>query len=115
MSRCKTKDLSVERTASSSESDCVIGGAGFGIHVGRGGLGIHVGHYGGGGHGHGHGGHGQGHGGHGQGHCLPAHTWHDTSHFHHRPGYLQGHGGHFHYVPGGYQLHRSGHWHHNHR
>ncbi len=43
---------------------------------------------------------------------YPVHhqTWHDTSHYDYHPGGLQRHGNHFHYVPGHYDLHRTGHW-----
>lgn len=37
-------------------------------------------------------------------------TWHDTSHYDYHPPSLQRHRNHFHYVPGHYDLHRTGHW-----
>ena len=37
--------------------------------------------------------------------------WHDTSHLDYHPGSIQRHRLHFHYVPGHYDLHRSGHRH----
>ena len=38
-------------------------------------------------------------------------VWHDTSHLHYHPGGYVRHRGHFDYVPGHYDVHRSGHWH----
>jgi hypothetical protein len=43
-----------------------------------------------------------------------ADVWHDTSHLHYRPATFIRHGNHFDYVPGGYELHRTGHWDHVH-
>jgi hypothetical protein len=37
--------------------------------------------------------------------------WHDTSHLHYHPGSFQRHGNHYDFVPGHYDLHRSGHYH----
>lgn len=37
--------------------------------------------------------------------------WHDTSHYDYHPGSIQRHRLHFHYVPGHYDFHRSGHGH----
>ncbi len=51
-----------------------------------------------GGHGHG------GHGGHGR--------WHDTTHYDYHAPSLRWHGDHVDFVPGHYDLHRTGHWHH---
>ena len=45
------------------------------------------------------------HGGHG-----PHLDWHDTSHLHWRPAGAVRHGNHFDYVPGGWEVHRTGHW-----
>lgn len=46
---------------------------------------------------------------------YPAHrgvhsTWHDTSHLDYHGPSLVPHRGHFHYVPGHYDVHRTGHW-----
>jgi hypothetical protein len=38
-------------------------------------------------------------------------SWHDTSHFDYHPGYFAPHGNHFHYVPGHYHFHQTGHYH----
>ena len=38
-------------------------------------------------------------------------AWHDTTHYDYHPGGLVPHRGHFDYVPGHYDLHRSGHFH----
>ncbi len=38
-------------------------------------------------------------------------VWHDTSHLdYHRGGYVR-HGNHLDYIPGHYDVHRTGHWH----
>ena len=96
---------------------------GGGVHIGGGGISLHGGgaHWGGG-----HGGHwGGGHSGHwGGGHWggggivrpyVPAHTWHDTSHYDYHPGRVVRHGNHFDYQPGHYDWHQQGHIDHNHR
>lgn len=44
--------------------------------------------------------------------CYSAPRWHDTTHYDWHPGGWQRHGNHFDYVPGHYDLHRTGHWHH---
>lgn len=36
--------------------------------------------------------------------------WHDTSHYDYHPPELVPHGNHFHYQPGHYDLHQTGHW-----
>jgi hypothetical protein len=41
-------------------------------------------------------------------------VWHDTSHLHYRPSRLVLHGDHFHYQPGQYEVHHTGHWDHVH-
>ncbi len=42
-------------------------------------------------------------------------SWHDTSHLDYHGPSLVPHRGHFDYVPGHYDVHRTGHWdHHNH-
>ncbi len=46
---------------------------------------------------------------------LPAHTWHDTSHWDYIPGRYVPHGNHLDYIPGRRVWHRSGHVDHNHR
>lgn len=38
-------------------------------------------------------------------------VWHDTTHLDYHPGGFVPHRNHFHYVPGHYDVHRSGHWH----
>ena len=38
-------------------------------------------------------------------------VWHDTTHYDYHPGGYVPHGNHIHYVPGHYDLHRSGHYH----
>ncbi len=43
-----------------------------------------------------------------------ADDWHDTSHLHYRPARFLRHGNHFDYVPGRYEIHRTGHWDHVH-
>jgi hypothetical protein len=61
---------------------------------------------------------GYGHGGHGYGSYWGggwgAHSWHDTTHLDYHPGSFVPHYDHFDYVPGHFDIHRSGHWHHNH-
>lgn len=57
----------------------------------------HIGH----GHGHGHG-WGRGYG----------RVWHDTSHLHYHSGGLVPHYDHYHYVPGHWDVHHTGHWDH---
>jgi hypothetical protein len=37
--------------------------------------------------------------------------WHDTSHWDYHPAQIVPHGNHFHYVPGHYDYHQTGHWH----
>jgi hypothetical protein len=37
-------------------------------------------------------------------------VWHDESHLHYRPSRLVQHGNHFHYEPGQYEVHQTGHW-----
>jgi hypothetical protein len=39
-------------------------------------------------------------------------VWHDTTHYDYHPGQVVPHGNHLDYVPGHYDLHRSGHWDH---
>lgn len=39
-------------------------------------------------------------------------TYHDTSHYDYHPTSIQRHRNHYHVVPGHYDLHRTGHWHH---
>ena len=108
MARVKTLDLAIERTATSDQCDRVVGGGGFGISVG--GTSVYVG----GAHGY----RGQGHGNYGGygygGYRQPAHSWHSTTHYDYHSGQLNRHGNHFHYQPGHYDRHRTGHWHHNH-
>ena len=38
-------------------------------------------------------------------------TWHDTSHWDYHPSHIVPHRNHFHYVPGHYDYHQTGHWH----
>jgi hypothetical protein len=38
-------------------------------------------------------------------------VYHDTTHYDDHPPSVYRHGSHYHYVPGHYDLHRSGHWH----
>ena len=38
--------------------------------------------------------------------------YHNTTHYDYHPGGVVRHRNHFHYVPGHYDLHRTGHWHH---
>ena len=38
-------------------------------------------------------------------------TYHNTSHYDYHPGGFQQHGNHFHYVPGHYDFHQTGHYH----
>jgi hypothetical protein len=38
------------------------------------------------------------------------HHWHDTTHYDYHPGGYVPHFNHYHYAPGHYDLHRSGHW-----
>jgi hypothetical protein len=38
-------------------------------------------------------------------------TFHNTSHYDYHPAHLQQHGNHFHYVPGHYDYHQTGHYH----
>jgi hypothetical protein len=40
--------------------------------------------------------------------------WHDTSHYDYHPGEFIRHRNHYHYVPGHYDFHPSGHWDHYH-
>jgi hypothetical protein len=40
-------------------------------------------------------------------------TWHDTTHLDYHPGEFRRHRGHYHYVPGHYDVHEEGHWHHD--
>lgn len=47
---------------------------------------------------------------HGYGYRPP--VWHDTSHYDYHPGGLVPHGNHYHYIPGHYDYHRTGHWDH---
>src|SRR5687767_1672434 len=42
------------------------------------------------------------------------HYWHDTTHLDYHPGYVVPHYDHYDYVPGHYDVHRTGHWHHDH-
>lgn len=37
-------------------------------------------------------------------------VWHDTSHYDYQPARLLRHGNHYHYEPGGYVFHQTGHW-----
>lgn len=43
-----------------------------------------------------------------------SHVWHDTSHYDYHPGSFRRHGNHLHFIPGHFDLHRTGHMHHNH-
>jgi hypothetical protein len=77
-------------------------------------------------HGHGHGHHHYNHRGHGvhlrlggypiyASPLVPRYrppVYHDTTHFDYHPPTVYRHGSHYHVVPGHYDLHRSGHWHH---
>lgn len=68
-----------------------------------GGVRLYIGGYGGyGGHG------GYGHWG-GNRYRSPR-IWHDTSHYDWHPGQWVPHGNHFHYLPGHWDYHRTGHW-----
>lgn len=40
-------------------------------------------------------------------------TWHDTTQLDYHPGEFRRHRGHYHYVPGHYDVHEDGHWHHD--
>jgi hypothetical protein len=42
------------------------------------------------------------------------HGWHDTSHYDYHPPTVVRHRNHFHVVPGHYDYHETGHWHHYH-
>ncbi len=37
-------------------------------------------------------------------------VWHNTSHLHYHPGGFVPHRGHLDYIPGHYDVHRTGHW-----
>jgi hypothetical protein len=54
----------------------------------------------------------------GRGYCDDGwdrdHEWHDTSHYDYHPPTVVRHRNHFHYVPGHYDFHRTGHLHHYH-
>lgn len=88
----------------------------FGLSIGGGHYGYypsyshgyhrHYGHYGHGYHSYhpGYYGHRSHHGHHGY--------YHDTTHLDYHPPQIVPHGNHYDYVPGHYDLHRSGHWHH---
>ena len=47
-------------------------------------------------------------------HHVPAHTWHDTSHWDYTPATVRRHGNHYDYTPARYDFHREGHVDHNH-
>lgn len=53
-------------------------------------------------------------GGYGPSNCYggPRRVWHDTTHLDYHPGEFVRHRGHYHYVPGHYDVHETGHWHH---
>ena len=74
------------------------GHGGFGISINRG-YGNHFGH----------GYHNVGYGGF---HSYRRPVWHDTTHLDYHGPSLQRHGNHYDYVPGHYDVHRSGHWDH---
>ena len=38
-------------------------------------------------------------------------VWHDTTHLHWHPSHFRRHGDHYDYIPGHYDVHRTGHWH----
>ena len=38
-------------------------------------------------------------------------VWHDTTHYDYHPATFVPHRNHFHYTPGHYDVHSSGHWH----
>jgi len=48
---------------------------------------------------------------HGSGHWGGHGRWHDTTHLDYHPGGFVPHFNHFHYVPGHYDVHHSGHFH----
>ncbi len=50
--------------------------------------------------------------GHGGGYHGGGHVWHDTSHYDYHPGEFVRHRNHYHYVPGHYDYHETGHWDH---
>ena len=87
---------------------------GFGLSLNLGGSRVHVGsghrHYSGYGHrGHSH--RNYGYRNYDYGHRGRSY-WHDTSHYDYHPGGFQRHYDHYHDVPGHYDNHRTGHWHH---
>jgi len=46
-------------------------------------------------------------------HRAPRRSWyHDTSHYDYHPTQVIPHRNHYHVIPGHYDLHRTGHWHH---
>lgn len=51
---------------------------------------------------------------HGGGHWNRNHVWHDTTHLDYHPGQYVPHYNHYHYVPGHFDVHHSGHWDHLH-
>ena len=87
-------------------------GDGFSLHAGR--FGIHIGGH--------HDGHHRSyrhvyrprHYGHSYHHRWHGRHrgYHDTTHFDYHPPEIRRHGFHYDYIPGHYDLHRSGHWHH---
>ena len=51
--------------------------------------------------------------GYGGGDCYGGRSvWHDTSHYDYHPGEVVRHRNHYHYVPGHYDFHETGHWDH---
>ncbi len=44
--------------------------------------------------------------------CQPQGWYHNTSHWDYRPPTVYRHLNHYHQQPGGYEYHRTGHWHH---
>jgi len=85
-----------------------FGGGGYGGHRGVGGVNISVGR--------GFGGVSSFYGGYNSfrpsyGHSVRRPYFHDTSHLDYHPGGFVRHGNHFDYLPGHYDVHRTGHWH----
>jgi hypothetical protein len=46
------------------------------------------------------------------GDCYRGSRWHDTSHYDYHPGEFVRHRNHYHYVPGHWDYHETGHWDH---
>lgn len=61
-------------------------------------------------------GYGSGYGGYGRSYYGGSYyrppVWHDTSHYDYHPTTVVPHGNHYHVIPGHYDYHRTGHWHH---